>query len=144
MDLVHCIYCSTSTQVDVPRKALDDILNVARKRNAELEVTGILLFHSGSFFQVLEGDRPVIEALFEKIAADKRHTRAAKIILEAIPERAFSEWKMGFPRVSSKELAEIPGLSDFFTHGTSYMEIGEGRAKTLVAAFKDGRWRVKL
>jgi len=51
---------------------------------------------------------------------------------------------MGFPKVSSKELAEIPGLNDFFTRGDSYMTLGMGRARTLLEAFKQGRWRVSL
>jgi len=51
---------------------------------------------------------------------------------------------MGFPRVTSKDLAEIPGLNDFFGQASSYLEIGEGRAKTLLAAFKEGQWRARL
>ncbi len=43
--------------------------------------------------------------------------------------------------ITKKELARIPGLNDFFAHGSSYMELGEGRAKTLLNAFKGGAWR---
>ena len=92
----------------------------------------------------MEGDRTVVEALYEKIAADKRHTRITKLILEPIEERAFADWTMGYPKLSQKELSEIPGLNDFFSRGRSYMELGQGRAKTLLAAFKDGRWRSSL
>ena len=67
-----------------------------------------------------------------------------KIISEPIEERVFGDWTMGFPRISSKELAEIPGLNDFFTHGESYMDLGEGRAKALLEAFKGGQWRMSL
>lgn len=79
-----------------------------------------------------------------KIAKDKRHLRITKIIVEPIEERDFGNWTMGFPKVSSKELAEIPGLNDFFTRGDSYMTLGMGRARTLLEAFKQGRWRVSL
>jgi hypothetical protein len=82
--------------------------------------------------------------LFAKIAKDKRHLRVTTIISEPIEERAFGEWTMGFPQVSSKELAEIPGLNDFFTLGNSYMELGVGRAQILLKAFKSGRWRTAM
>jgi hypothetical protein len=52
---------------------------------------------------------------------------------------------MGYPRrISLRELEGIPGLNDFFGRGTSYLELGEGRAKILLAAFKEGRWRTSL
>lgn len=41
-------------------------------------------------------------------------------------------------------LADIPGLNDFFARGRSYTELGEGRAKTLLSAFKEGAWRHSL
>ncbi len=144
MDLVHCIYCSAAATTEFDPKGLQTLLEECRRNNAKLGITGMLLFQNGSFFQVLEGERTDVEALFEKIAADKRHTRVAKVILEPIEERAFGEWTMGYPKVSAKELAQIPGLNDFFARGSSYIELGEGRAKTLLAAFRDGRWRTSL
>ena len=123
------------------------IISVAKKcriNNAKCDVTGMLLYQSQSFFQVLEGDRSTVDALFGKIASDPRHTRVTRVILEPIPERAFANWTMGYPRVTEKELAQIPGLNDFFGRSRSYLELGEGKAKTLLAAFKDGRWRTNL
>jgi hypothetical protein len=126
------------------KEELDGLLAICREKNGEAGITGMLLYQNRSFFQVLEGDRKAVESLFAKIAKDKRHVRMTKIITEPIEERAFAEWTMGFPKVSSKELAEIPGLNDFFTRGDSYMKLGPGRAKTLLEAFKEGRWRAAL
>jgi acylphosphatase len=144
MELVHCIYCSTSASKDISAADLEGILEQSRRKNAGLGLTGMLLYRNGSFFQVLEGDRPAVESLFETIAADPRHRRVTKIVLEPIAERAFAAWTMGYPKLSPRELANIPGLNDFFLHGESYMEIGEGRAKALLAAFKEERWRLSL
>jgi hypothetical protein len=123
---------------------LEALLAICRQRNAEAGITGMLLYQNRSFFQVLEGDRKAVESLYAKIAKDKRHLRMTRIISESIEERAFADWTMGFPKVSSKELAEIPGLNDFFTRGDSYMKLGAGRAKALLEAFKEGRWRAAL
>jgi len=144
MELVHCIYCSAATNSELPRKDLNALLAEARMKNAALGITGMLLFRDGAFFQVLEGDREAVEAVYARIERDERHIRVTKVILEPIQERAFSEWTMGYSAVSSKELAEIPGLNDFFAKGQSFLSLGKGRAKTLLSAFKEGRWRRSL
>ena len=142
MDLVHCIYCSATTKRAFSPADLATLLAECREKNSKAGLTGMLLYSEGTFFQVLEGDRPVVEDLLERLTKDKRHERVRKIILEPIEERAFTQWTMGYAKVTKQELAEIPGLSDFFAQGRSYMELGEGRAKTLLSAFKEGAWRL--
>lgn len=143
MNLVHCIYCSVSKQ-EFSHDDLATLLAECREKNSAAELTGMLLYSDRTFFQVLEGDRPVVEALLEKLILDKRHERITKIVLEPIEERSFSQWTMGYSKITRKELASIPGLNDFFARGQSYMELGEGRAKTLLSAFKQGAWRLSL
>jgi hypothetical protein len=133
-----------STSGDIDAGQLAQLLEKCRSNNATCDVTGMLLYQNGSFFQVLEGNRGTVERLFDKIAIDPRHKRVTKVILEPIAERAFGDWTMGYPQITSKELAEIPGLNDFFRQASSYLELGEGRAKTLLAAFKEGKWRARL
>jgi hypothetical protein len=144
MELVHCIYCSALAGADLSPAELHSLLDGCRNNNAKRDVTGMLLYQHRSFFQVLEGERSVVEALFEKIKKDPRHERITKLVQEPIAERAFADWTMGYSRITASELATIPGLNDFFRGAKSYMELGEGRAKTLLAAFKDGRWRATL
>jgi hypothetical protein len=86
----------------------------------------------------------VVAALYTKITKDPRHTRTKKILEEPIERRAFGEWTMGFPNLDAAELARIPGLNDFFVGNQTFLDIGEGRAKLLLTAFKDGRWRASL
>ncbi len=144
MDLVHCAYCSASKKANLSPADLESLLDESRRNNAKAEITGILLYQNGSFVQLLEEERSAVEALFDKIAADKRHERATKIILEPIAARTFGAWTMGFPKITAKELATIPGLNDFFQRGQSYLELGQGRAKSLLGAFKEARWRASL
>jgi hypothetical protein len=143
-NLLHCVYCSASTKKTFSSAELESLLEDCRLNNSNADVTGILLYQNGSFFQVLEGEQATVEALFQKISLDKRHHQTKKIIFEPIRTRSFGAWTMGFPKITSKELATIPGLNDFFHHGTSYIELGEGRAKSLLAAFKEGKWRASL
>ena len=144
MELVHCVYCSVSTNGDLGSAGLAALLAECREKNARAGLTGMLLYHDDTFFQVLEGDRPAVESLVERLSKDKRHERFTKIVLESIEERAFAQWTMGHSRISKKQLADIPGLNDFFAQGRSYMDLGEGRAKTLLDAFKQGAWRLSM
>jgi hypothetical protein len=144
INLVHCVYCSAAAKTPVSSAELESLLEECRLKNSNVDVTGILLYQNGSFFQVLEGEHGTVEALFQKIGLDKRHHQTKKIIFEDIPTRSFAAWTMGYPKITTQELASIPGLSDFFHRGTSYVELGEGRAKSLLAAFKDGKWRASI
>ena len=101
----------------------------------------MLLHTAGSFFQVLEGEEATLIKLFAMIASDPRHLSVTKIIHEPIISRAFGEWTMGFAEVEASELATIDGLSDFFHDGTSLAGVQPGRAKKILTAFAQGRWR---
>ena len=142
-NLIHCIYASAETAP----LCEDDILAIlakARKTNASLDVTGMLLYDNGAFFQVLEGEAETVEALLKKIEQDKRHDRLTRIIVEPIEERSFAEWSMGYPGITINEISQIEGLNDFFYTGKSFMDLNEGRAKKLLDAFKNGQWRATL
>jgi len=143
-DLVLCVYCSASIKPEMTRAEIDTLLEECRRKNSAADISGMLLYKDGSFFQSLEGKRSAILALYEKIGRDKRHNNVTKIVLEKIEERTFSNWSMGFPKVTFKELDQVPGLNDFFGSGSSFFELGPGRAKSLLSAFKEGKWRASL
>lgn len=142
-NLAHLIYASTATPEFNPAD-LPTILQKARRRNAEQSVTGMLLYTSGSFFQVLEGAEATLAELFALISADPRHKNVTKIIHEPIANRAFGDWTMGYSQIDAAELESIEGFSDFFLQSNSLASLPPGRAKKLLAAFSQGRWRARL
>lgn len=139
-NLSHIIYSSTATR-PMGDAELVELLETARAANAEVGLTGMLLHDSGSFFQVLEGGAADVERVFARIGADTRHEGIVKIIQEPISRRAFGDWTMGFASLTRAELASLAGMNDFFGNGSSFCELGAGRAKKLLAAFRAGRWR---
>lgn len=141
--LIHCVYTSQAAEEFTPGD-ISDLLLTARRKNSALGVTGMLLYDQGAFFQVLEGPAEIIEALYETIRADTRHNRVSKVIQEPIEHRDFAEWTMGYSGASGEELARINGLNDFFAGGSCLADIDKGRAKTLLRAFKEGRWRATI
>ncbi len=142
-ELIHLIYCSAASK-PFSREDLAELLTKARRNNEQCGVTGMLLYTEGSFFQILEGEPETVDALFETIAEDERHTDLTRIIREPIVDRSFGDWTMGYADITSEELDSIVGANDFFTSGESFVRIGSGRAKKLLAAFKGGRWRASL
>jgi hypothetical protein len=138
--LSHLIY-SSSADSKMSDAELRAILDRARTVNTQLDITGILLHTEGSYFQVLEGDAEAIDSLYAKIARDKRHTNVVLIVREPIACRAFADWSMGFASVTSKDVEGIIGANDFFQKKSCFYALSAGRAKKLLAAFSDGRWR---
>ena len=70
------------------------LMEVAQKRNAELDVTGVLFLRGDTFFQIIEGTDDAIQSLFQDIASDSRHKSVCVLVNEPIVERQFSGWSM--------------------------------------------------
>jgi hypothetical protein len=61
--------------MDLKNEDIEEIFAHTQSRNNEKDIKGILLYEFGNFFQVLEGNKKVIEDLYEnKITEDSRHT----------------------------------------------------------------------
>lgn len=141
--LTHLIYTSLASSGFMETE-LPELLNHSRDNNGKADVTGMLLYTDGSFFQVLEGDEPSLLKLFDIICADARHEKIVKIIHEPIARRAFADWSMGFAEIDPREFSDLDGINDFFQHGRSFVGLQQGRAKKLLSAFVAGRWRARL
>ena len=90
------------------------ILAASQKNNTPVGVTGALMFNSGCFAQVLEGQREVLESTFERIQRDDRHGDVSLLAFEPIAERVFGEWSMGFfGQREGAEFADIAASSGF-------------------------------
>jgi len=117
------------------------LLAQSRKNNLPTDITGILLYLEGCFFQVLEGEADQLEKLYEKIAKDSRHHDVMKLILEPIEARSFSNWTMGFQHITKEELSSITGLTDFLDcEDNSFAGMEISRARKLIEHFTEGRW----
>lgn len=68
-----------------------DIVRVANNRNAELGLTGALIFLDGYFLQVIEGLSGPLHERFTIIAADLRHSEVSVRLSTRIHTLAFPE-----------------------------------------------------
>jgi Sensors of blue-light using FAD len=76
---------------------LKKLLVRARLRNKEAGVTGMLVFHDGTFLQALEGEKYAVLDIFVRIKDDPRHHNLAVLHRgEGAGQRAFGDWSMGY------------------------------------------------
>ena len=78
------------------RGELENLLEVARSRNANLGVTGALIFNDGLFAQILEGDEAAVREIFMSIRNDRRHTDINVFPTQEYKHRRFEKWSMVF------------------------------------------------
>jgi hypothetical protein len=94
MLLVRLMYASRAASA-VDQEALHAIVRVSKHNNAESGITGLLVYSRGVFIQALEGSRSEVNRLYNRIAADPRHTDVELLSYEEIDERRFAGWWMG-------------------------------------------------
>ena len=87
------------------------MLEQAREKNLRLNVTGMLLYKSGSFMQMLEGDKKTVLDLYDTITVDNRHKGVITIMTGDIKERNFKDWSMGFCNMD--KVLDAPALDDY-------------------------------
>ena len=137
--MVHQVIYSSAAVEPFSDSALTELLAAARVNNGRLGVTGMLLYHDGSFLQTLEGNEDVLENLYAKIGKDKRHHRLVALSRRNVESRHFDQWQMGF--VATKALPKnLPGFSDYLRLRGDPIE-GAHAADRLLGAFRDGRFR---
>ncbi len=134
-ELYRIVYVSRAT-VLMAEADLDDLLAVARDNNARLDVTGMLLYKDQSFLQVLEGRRNELGQLFNTIKQDDRHCRVRMLAFDAIEQRDFPGWSMGFQRLSDGS-ALPEGYSDFMNPGFETLASTPRDAYRLLLAFRE-------
>jgi len=141
MSMIALVYVSFATK-KMSDEALKELLEKAREKNQELDVTGMLLYRDGFFIQALEGEKIVVENLYRKIMRDSRHRRVMILYKSEISQRGFGDWSMGFNKLSDEDIEQIPGFSSFLEDqdDVSFLLDHPGHATNLLKSFKDNNF----
>ena len=94
--LVRLMYASRAVAT-MDAEELQAILRRSKTHNPQVGVTGLLCYCQASaiFIQALEGGRAAVSALYNRIAADARHSEVMLLSYDEIDERRFAGWSMG-------------------------------------------------
>lgn len=137
------IYCSQST-ADISPEELVALLELSRRNNERAGLSGMLLYSSQSFLQVLEGQDEALRATYARIIVDDRHTNLRMLMNADVAAPLFPDWTMGFEHVDDEELADdLEG----FTPATQYPLVNPdlitnaGVAQTLLGLYAKNRVR---
>ena len=135
--LYHLGYVSTEA-VKFSDEALIALLTEARNANTGRNVTGLLLYREGSFYQVLEGSESEVMATFHDIESDPRHKEVRLLFSGETESREFADWQMGFLNLDGIDLETLSGFSDFMTRDAEPREFLESlsRGKRLALMFR--------
>lgn len=98
MDIVRLCYHSTLayTAPDL-RQKLMHILDDALDFNYHHDISGVLYYGNGYFFQCIEGGRAAIEQLYyEKIVPATTHNDVHLLHIDPIEHKQFKQWNMKF------------------------------------------------
>lgn len=107
-----------------------DILKKAQVKNRKNNLTGLLLFRSRTFFQLLEGEKKDVLATFKKISVDPRH-HEIKILFEteiSDASRIFPSWSMG---QISEQMADADQEALMRSLRSIATSVGGGREKVI-------------
>ena len=135
--LYHLCYVSTAA-VDFSDEALVALLGEARSANTDRDVTGLLLYREGSFYQVLEGSESAVMATFQDIEGDPRHKEVRVLFNGETESREFADWQMGFLNLDGMDIESLSGFSDFLSRDAQPQEFLEtlSRGKRLALMFR--------
>ncbi len=124
---------------------LRNLLAKARSYNGSVEITGLLLYHSQSFFQILEGQEEVVAPLYARIQRDPRHDRLMLLSKTIEEERSFGAWSMGFVDLDLNSIKH-PGFVKMLEANSSFLDL-QGDSKLvarLIDGFQEGQWRQSI
>lgn len=103
--------CYVSSSKNLTAKDLEQLFYYTKRNNTELEVSGLLIYNSGNFLQIIEGKLENVEPLYNKINTDQRHNHLIKLIDAPLKERIFEDYDVGFVVVNNYE--KVQKLRDY-------------------------------
>ena len=124
--LVQLVYVSSLTIGSrLNATIFDEVEGHARDYNERQGITGTLCYGNGHFLQCIEGEKAKVSALTQNIFADKRHKNVQVLLLKAIKQRSFSDWRMRllflerwlWSPATKKQAAQLSPFLPFSPHG---------------------------
>lgn len=139
--MIQIVYISSAVESWSTEQLLE-LLQQCLRNNAARGVTGMLLYGEDTFLQALEGEDAVIDELVERIARDPRHAKVQLLHRREVERRQYSDWSMGFKRISDQELSSIKGLKNFGAKDFNFdfLVRNDGIVDTLMEHYRAPHW----
>jgi hypothetical protein len=96
--LAHLLYTSVPS-ASLRSNGMTQIVQAARIKNREADITGMIVSTSDAILQVLEGDIDAISALYARIEKDTRHRDVVLLAAVKADRGRFWRWPMGLIQI---------------------------------------------
>lgn len=125
---------------DFDPSKLGKLVCIAQSRNAELQISGILLFDGTHFLQVLEGPLAHVNSLYAKINHDTRHDSVVELMRDYAPKRHFEV--LGMTLFDLRYDSPRSVLRSVISAGALKFNLAcDGRVYKFIKSFLRGSWR---
>lgn len=94
-------YVSTASK-DVRENDIKELLDHSAQYNNEHDIRGVLLYAEGNFFQILEGEKKLVEEIFVNIKKVTRHQNLIQVVGKDLQQGAFDGFKAEMVNESNK------------------------------------------
>lgn len=110
--------------------------------NPKLGLTGLLIFGNETFLQTIEGENHIVEEIIDKISKDKRHIKFQVLSKQLIENRQYSNWAMGFEKLTEQTIAEVPKLKNFMLSdfNPEYLSSNVSVIESLLERHRSSHW----
>jgi hypothetical protein len=92
--MLSLVYTSKATSSVTP-EMVELLSRTSELNNKRAGVTGLLLYGSGNYLQIMEGEADRVGPLFERVRKDSRHKNCQVLSRHATGQRCFTSWRMG-------------------------------------------------
>jgi hypothetical protein len=128
MVLGQLVYISQPTSEI--QEAVSEFMPVAREKNKEYGISGLIIVDNNFYLQVIEGGRENINQLYGNIVRDKRHKFCTLLRYIQIKTKDFPSWDMihtTLPELNDSYFDSIDSLEDI-----TYNKLTSTRAMSLL------------
>lgn len=132
--LIQLAYSSSASGL-LSKDAIQALLEHSRTFNDASGITGLLLFDGLDFFQVLEGEEGAVNALYDRIADDPRHTDVTLLKRSTVEARDFANWDLAFVGVTPMDVLASPQLQAMDALSDRLSNLDGSQAGILIRSF---------
>ena len=92
--MLYFILYSSHSKKQFTIQELSDLWKKSVRNNISLGITGMLIHLNERFVQLLEGEKTIVEGLYEKIVRDERHNDVTLLLKGTLNNRNYENWLM--------------------------------------------------
>jgi len=98
--ILQFAYLSRATE-PFEEAELFQLIDHSQKNNKPKGLSGMLVYNSGYFLQLLEGPEDLVQSLMDTIGRDPRHVDIQRVFENHTSQRIFGSWYMAYKNLST-------------------------------------------